>query len=295
MEIGVLLKEAREEKGFTLDNIQEKTKIQKRYLVAIEQDDFSALPGKFYARAFIREYAEAIDLDPEVVLANFKEEKEIPEEEPVKYTRLDRSDKMNQNKTSSILSFLPTLIVIFLIVAIIGVAIMYYQKSLSDSEGDTVQSDETDEIVRKENDTDDEEDEAAGEDEDTEEDSEEDSEKEKEEEPEEDGEFEVTETGSGTSPESTLEFTGAGEEVLVEIETTSDTYLDVKDEEDEVYFAGTFSSSSTDNEFDLSGQERIYFNIGNASDISIKINGTELEFPIDPTSSVHQKLWIDLK
>lgn len=295
MEIGVLLKEAREEKGFTLDNIQEKTKIQKRYLVAIEQDDFSALPGKFYARAFIREYAEAIDLDPEVVLANFKEEKEIPEEEPVKYTRLDRSDKMNQNKTSSILSFLPTLIVIFLIVAIIGVAIMYYQKSLSDSEGDTVQSDETDEIVRKENDTDDEEDEAAGEDEDTEEDSEEDSEKEKEEEPEEDGEFEVTETGSGTSPESTLEFTGAGEEVLVEIETTSDTYLDVKDEEDEVYFAGTFTSSSTDNEFDLSGQERIYFNIGNASDISIKINGTELEFPIDPTSSVHQKLWIDLK
>lgn len=296
MEIGVLLKEAREEKGFTLDNIQEKTKIQKRYLVAIEQDDFSALPGKFYARAFIREYAEAVDLDPDVILANFKEEKEIPEEEPVKYTRLDRSDKMNDNKTSSILSFLPTLIVIFLIVAIIGVAVMYYQKSLSDSEGDTVQSDETDEIVRKENNTDDEENEAAGEeDEDTEEDSEEDSEEEKEEEPEEDGEFEVTETGTGSSPESTLEFAGAGEEVLVEIETTSDTYLDVKDEDDEVYFAGSFTSSSTDNEFDLSGQERIYFNIGNASDISIKINGTELEFPIDPTESVHQKLWIDLK
>src|SRR5690625_6004319 len=90
MEIGELLKEAREEKGYTLDNIQEKTKIQKRYLVAIEQGDFNALPGKFYARAFIREYAEAVELDPEVVLADFKEEKEIPEEDR-KSTRLNSS------------------------------------------------------------------------------------------------------------------------------------------------------------------------------------------------------------
>src|SRR5690625_1961322 len=143
MEIGELLKEAREEKGYTLDNIQEKTKIQKRYLVAIEQGDFNALPGKFYARALIREYAEAVELDPEVGLAEFKEGKEIPEEEPVKYTRIDRTDTIKENKKSSILSFLPTVIVIFLIRAIIVVAIMYYQKSMSDSEGDVVQSEET--------------------------------------------------------------------------------------------------------------------------------------------------------
>lgn len=291
MEIGVLLKEAREEKGFTLDNIQEKTKIQKRYLVAIEQDDFSALPGKFYARAFIKEYAEAVDLDPDVVLANFKEEKDIPEEEPVKYTRLDRSEKMNESKKSSILSFLPTLIVIFLIVAIVGVAIMYYQKSLSDSEGDTVQSDETDEVVRKEKDSD----EADEIEENDETETDENADEEEKENSTENGEFEVIETGTGSSPESTLEFTGAEEKALVEVETTSDTYLDVKDDKDEVYFSGTFTSDSTEKEFDLSGQERIYFNIGNASDISIKINGTELEFPIDPTKSVHQKLWIDLK
>lgn len=295
MEIGVLLKEAREEKGFTLDNIQEKTKIQKRYLVAIEQDDFSALPGKFYARAFIREYAESVDLDPDVVLANFKEEKDIPEEEPVKYTRLDRSEKINESKKSSILSFLPTLIVIFLIVAIVGVAIMYYQKSLSDSEGDTVQSDETDEVVKKEKDSD--EDEKTEETDETEKDesADQDTDEEEKENSEEDGEFEVIETGTGSSPESTLEFSNAEEKALVEVETTSDTYLDVKDDKDEVYFSGTFTSDSSEKEFDLSGQERVYFNIGNASDISIKINGTELEFPIDPTKSVHQKLWIDLK
>src|SRR5690625_6627313 len=93
MEIGELLKEAREEKGYTLDNIQEKTKSQKRYLVAIQQGDFNALPGKIYARAFIREYAEAEELDPEVDRADGTEEKEIPEEEPEKYTRIDRTAK----------------------------------------------------------------------------------------------------------------------------------------------------------------------------------------------------------
>src|SRR5699024_6025442 len=111
MEIGELLKEAREEKGYTLDNIQEKTKIQKRYLVAIEQGDFKEMTGKFYARDFISEYAEVVELDPDVVLTDFKKEKEIPKEEPVKYTRIDRTDKIKEIKKSSILSFLPTVIV----------------------------------------------------------------------------------------------------------------------------------------------------------------------------------------
>src|SRR5699024_12773795 len=117
---------------------------------AIKQDKFNDIPSNYYARAIIREYAEAVELDPKVDLADCKEEKEIPEEETVKYTRIDRTDRIKENKKSSILSFLPTVIVIFLIIAIIVVAIMYYQKSMSDSEGDEVQSEETDEIVKRE-------------------------------------------------------------------------------------------------------------------------------------------------
>lgn len=62
-ELGQTLKEARETKGLSLDDLQEETKIQKRYLQAIEDGDFKQLPGDFYTRAFIKSYAEAVGLD----------------------------------------------------------------------------------------------------------------------------------------------------------------------------------------------------------------------------------------
>ncbi|MCO7125937.1 helix-turn-helix domain-containing protein [Sporolactobacillus shoreicorticis] len=62
-ELGQVLKEAREQKNLSLDDLQEETKIQRRYLKAIEDGDYSQLPGDFYTRAFIKSYAEAVGLD----------------------------------------------------------------------------------------------------------------------------------------------------------------------------------------------------------------------------------------
>ena len=56
-QIGEQLKAARLEKQLSLDDIQEITKIQRRYLSAIEENNLSVLPGDFYVRAFIRQYA----------------------------------------------------------------------------------------------------------------------------------------------------------------------------------------------------------------------------------------------
>ncbi|MDG0793610.1 helix-turn-helix domain-containing protein [Cohnella ginsengisoli] len=54
--------------GYTLDDIQEITKIRKRYLEAIESGDYKVLPGSFYVRAFVKTYAETVGLDAEEVL-----------------------------------------------------------------------------------------------------------------------------------------------------------------------------------------------------------------------------------
>ena len=68
-EIGEILKEARIEQGYTLDDLQQTTKIQKRYLQAIENGNVDILPGRFYARAFVKQYADIVGLDGEELLA----------------------------------------------------------------------------------------------------------------------------------------------------------------------------------------------------------------------------------
>ncbi len=50
-ELGSYLKQVREEKMITLDDLQRTTKIQKRYLVAIEEGNFDTLPGIFLCQS----------------------------------------------------------------------------------------------------------------------------------------------------------------------------------------------------------------------------------------------------
>lgn len=73
-ELGALLRKARDQRGLSLDDIQETTKIRKRYLEAIESGDHTVLPGPFYVRAFVKNYSEAVGLDPEEVLRLYQHE-----------------------------------------------------------------------------------------------------------------------------------------------------------------------------------------------------------------------------
>lgn len=73
-DLGALLRKAREEHGLTLEDVQETTKIRKRYLEAIESGDHSVLPGTFYLRAFVKNYCEAVGLDADEVLRLYQHE-----------------------------------------------------------------------------------------------------------------------------------------------------------------------------------------------------------------------------
>jgi len=292
MQIGEMLREAREEKELSLDDIQEITKIQKRYLVAIEQEDYHALPGRFYARAFIKEYAQAVGLDSAVILEGFDEESiEQQEEENVPYTRFDRSKR--EDKGSSIFSFLPTVIVVVLVICIIFLAYFLLQKSSSTDNNDSEIPQENDEIVRKkeaESETEDDD----GENEVTEEDDEEESDDEEEKDDNE-SEFDVVEVGEGGSPLSTLDYQSSDDEAILSLEPNSETYLQISDANESVLYEGTVTEGEEIDDIDISDEERVYINVGNAPALTIKINGDELEYPVDKDEKVHQKLWINLK
>ena len=62
------LREIREERGISIHRISEETRIRPHLLEAIEAGDFSVLP-KPYIRAFMREYAQVIGIDPDRMIA----------------------------------------------------------------------------------------------------------------------------------------------------------------------------------------------------------------------------------
>jgi len=79
-ETGVLgLATIRRNRGITLEQIAQSTKISIRSLQAIERGDFSKLPGGIYNTSYIKQYARAIDYDEGTLLALYHETAARPE------------------------------------------------------------------------------------------------------------------------------------------------------------------------------------------------------------------------
>tara|TARA_B110001454_G_scaffold192814_1_gene193345 strand:- start:1973 stop:2944 length:972 start_codon:yes stop_codon:yes gene_type:complete len=71
---GDILRAAREERGLSIAQIAEVTRIAQRQLEAIERSDFAALPGTPYAVGFARAYARAVGVDEVAIARGVREE-----------------------------------------------------------------------------------------------------------------------------------------------------------------------------------------------------------------------------
>ena len=83
--VGEMLREERERKGLTLKNIEAETNIRIVYLQAIEDANYSVLPGETYVKGFIRNYANTLGLNGQEYVEIYRKGKQpTPElEEPV--------------------------------------------------------------------------------------------------------------------------------------------------------------------------------------------------------------------
>lgn len=292
MEIGAILKEAREEQNISLDSLQETTKIQKRYLEAIERGDFHILPGKFYARAFIKEYANAVGLDPTELITDHSAE--IPStdtKEMSVYTQTRRSRHRDKpTNSNTIFSLIPTIIVVLLVVSIFFVGWVLYQQTVAESPSEPIDDQDGDPIIRDVEDDEDVEDDG---DEQETEDSE--AEAEAEAETTNDPEFSLVDTGTGNSPESIFDLNNIDENTELTIDIKGETYLQLTNGSNEVLLDGMFNVEDSPELISLSGEESLYFNIGYTPNLTIKVNEMELEYPVEPQNSVHQKILINLK
>lgn len=123
-ELGQQLKEARLQKGLSLDDVQEMTKIRKRYLEAIETGDYKVLPGSFYVRAFIKTYAETVGLNPDEILEGHHSN--VPEPEPEAVMEPVTQKRSSRPATIGNLKWLPTALMWLFLVLIVGVIYAYW-------------------------------------------------------------------------------------------------------------------------------------------------------------------------
>ncbi len=151
-DIGDKLRSARKAKGMSIEDVEKITKIQRRYLTAIENDDFDQLPGDFYVRAFIRQFADVVGLNGKELLADYKSE--VPEAKPEEYVEnsIDNKSERIKETTNSRKglwrNYLPQIATIVGVVLVILVVYIVYtrfftgtnQQSANQAENVTVSS-----------------------------------------------------------------------------------------------------------------------------------------------------------
>lgn len=72
--VGQVLKQTREEKFYTLEEVEKATKIRKELLEALEQGQYKKLPPSTFVQGFIKNYGKFLGLDTEKLLAIFRRE-----------------------------------------------------------------------------------------------------------------------------------------------------------------------------------------------------------------------------
>ncbi|MFD4704181.1 helix-turn-helix domain-containing protein [Gottfriedia sp. NPDC058432] len=288
-ELGKYLREAREAKGLSIDDVQELTKIQKRYLEAIEEGNYEILPGQFYVRAFIRQYAETIGVD----VSGFLTEKPAVEEstvvntvEEVKHEEIpSRASKLkeplNNVKSSRIMDYLPRILVAILI---LGICIAIYMMFPSKNDGksaDTNQSqtNSNSEIEKPKNNALDQ----------AKTNNTKKTEKPKNDVTEQPPAQKIT-VDSAAGKRTTISLSGT-DVFKLEVVANGESYVDLKNADGKMFYSGILKQGQTQN-YDLTQENEVTVNIGASNNVELRINDEVFKYPVSPTNAVHQKITI---
>jgi cytoskeleton protein RodZ len=83
--IGRILEQKRKEKGLSLEEVEQATKIRKRYLDGLEREDYAVLPAGVYAQGFLKTYANYLGLDGEDLSRQLKSRRRPRRERGINY------------------------------------------------------------------------------------------------------------------------------------------------------------------------------------------------------------------
>jgi cytoskeletal protein RodZ len=285
-ELGNVLKEAREAKGLSLDELQSITKIQKRYLLGIEEGNYSMMPGKFYVRAFIKQYAEAVGLDPDQLFEQYKND--IPttynEELPEQLSRV-QSRKSISPDTSKVLDILPKILIgVFIIGAIALIWYLIVQNAGDDAKEPASPAEEKTTVEEPKEIVEEPDDQSA--------------EEESKEEPAEDepAENEPAQelTMVSNSGSNTIYDVKNTDKFVVKIVSLGQTWVGVSTGAGKSVFQETLVKGKNESKTaDMTNETQAVINIGYAPHTEIYVNDQKLEYAVDPAKDMTQKIMIN--
>jgi cytoskeletal protein RodZ len=129
--LGARLRAAREARGISLRELSDQTRIARRYLEAIEADDYKELPGGIFNRSFIKAYAKAVGYNEAEAVSAYTEVARAAGEAPDELPTSRQSSRIYMDGDTSRSPFITALLSL-VILAIISLGIYaglhYYQR-----------------------------------------------------------------------------------------------------------------------------------------------------------------------
>ena len=139
--LGEKLRQAREQRGFTLSEVAEQTRISPLYLESIENDDYSILPGGIFNKGFVKSFAKFVGVNEQEALADYASlinQGESGQDEQKVY----RPQVLTDEGTGR--SMIPTVVIALVILGVMTGAILlllrYLQQPSSDVAGERTPS-----------------------------------------------------------------------------------------------------------------------------------------------------------
>jgi cytoskeleton protein RodZ len=133
--LGARLRQAREARNLSLRELSDQTRIARRYLEAIEADDYKELPGGIFNRSFIKAYAKAVGFNEAEAVSAYTEVARAHGEEPDELPTSRQHSRIYMDGDNS-RSPIVTALLSFVILAIISLGIYaglhYYQRRNAD-------------------------------------------------------------------------------------------------------------------------------------------------------------------
>ncbi|MBE2315326.1 helix-turn-helix domain-containing protein [Solirubrobacter sp. CPCC 204708] len=95
-EIGETLRETRMRRRIDMTEVEAATKIRAKYLRALENEEWDLLPGPTFVKTFLRTYAEYLDLDPRLLVEEYRQRFERPTTQDLTPFRRERPGRQRQ-------------------------------------------------------------------------------------------------------------------------------------------------------------------------------------------------------